>query len=253
MRTMKVQRVVLPWALLSAGFLLGCQEQGSSPAGPDGLAPQFAKGKPCPGHPSCKPGDDPATTSTLDFSGGMGTTGLPVTVKDRTDQLEAGNTDFAHHIQMALYDNRGTCVGFKATKSGVLPSTDPSNDEVAKLEAELKGAVEAGFFIMQIDKTGLESPSGGNLLDVERDGTFDDAPGTTHGTTRIMLGSPFDQVGDVTVKQPGTNLDVFEFTGPVVVWAHGVGGRGGEKSNRIIQCDGGGGGNANKVVVTVHK
>ena len=44
------------------------------------------------------------------------------------------------------------------------------------------------------------------------------------------------------------------FTGPVVVWAHGVGDGGiGIKSNRIIQCDGGGGADANKVVATLDR
>ncbi len=30
--------------LLSAVFILGCQDLGSGPVGPDGLAPQFNKG-----------------------------------------------------------------------------------------------------------------------------------------------------------------------------------------------------------------
>jgi hypothetical protein len=64
-----------------------------------------------------------------------------------------------------------------------------------------------------------------------------------------MLGSPFHQVDPVTVKW--VSPDVFEWTGPVVVWAHGVGGGGGAKSNRIIACDGGA--DDNKVVATLDR
>ena len=46
--------------LASVVFILGCQDLGSGPVGPDGLVPQFAKPGRCeddPGHQSCK-GDD---------------------------------------------------------------------------------------------------------------------------------------------------------------------------------------------------
>ncbi len=58
---MKVHLVKLSLACLSAAFLLGCQEQGSEPVGPEGLGPVFAKPGACPGHPSCKdePSDSP--------------------------------------------------------------------------------------------------------------------------------------------------------------------------------------------------
>lgn len=58
-------RLSLPFAaLVTVAFLLGCQEQGSSPVGPDDLEPQFAKGG--NGKPD-KPGgggkDEPTWTS----------------------------------------------------------------------------------------------------------------------------------------------------------------------------------------------
>ena len=54
---MKAHLTKVSLALLSAAFLLGCQDLGSGAVGPDGLEPQFAKPS-CPGHPSCKPDDD---------------------------------------------------------------------------------------------------------------------------------------------------------------------------------------------------
>ncbi len=250
---MKAHLAKLSLALLSAVFLLGCQERGSGPVGLEGLGPEFDKPldncdfPDAKGH--CHNGDDVVEPEqvTLDLADGMMTTsGLPVTVKtDRDDKLRVNNTDFVHDIQMNFMD-LGTCVGFKGTKSSVLPSTD----EVAKLEAELHDfsgthgpsephtpgrLVTEGFFVMQIDRTRLGRTSGDHGLLVQHDGTFD---GPT-GHTRIMLGSsPFDQVGPATVTQDGEG-ETFQFTGPIVVWAHGVGGGGGIKSNRIIQCPGG--------------
>ena len=55
MKTMKTQRAVLPLAFLSAAFMLGCQDQASSPVEPDGLAPAFRHGGPPP-HPPKEPG-----------------------------------------------------------------------------------------------------------------------------------------------------------------------------------------------------
>jgi len=67
---MKSHLAKVSLALLSAGFLLGCQEQGSDPVGPEGLAPQFAKDKGCPGsaHPSCKPAEDPVDDTEVTWS-----------------------------------------------------------------------------------------------------------------------------------------------------------------------------------------
>lgn len=242
MKIMKTQRAVLPLALLSAAFMLGCQDQGLEPVGLDGVAPQFHESAKHPDGHGGGGGGGPAA-ATLDLADGMETMALDVTVKDRTNKLNVGNTDFVQDIQMNLFVNRGTCEGFAATKSG----TVPDEEEIVALEDELKLLVTDGFFTMQIDKNSLDSSSDGHLLLVERDGTFE---GPT-GNTRIMLGSPFNQVDAVKVVEGAT--DVFEWTGPVVVWAHGVGGGGSEKSNRIIQCDGGGGADANKVVATLNR
>ena len=251
---MKAHLAKVSLALLSAVFLLGCQEQGSEPVGPEGLGPQFAAKK-CtadPTLPGCGGDDgddgDPAAT-TLTLADGMQTPSdpldddpLPVTVnQDSPKRLNVGNSDFVHDIQMNfMKPEPGTCVEIKAVNGSVALSAG----EIAKLEAELTEPVTDGSFIMKIDKTSLGSPSDGNLLLVERDGTFEGP----NGHTRIMLGSPFDEVDPVKVTQPDLNVDVFEFTGPVVVWAHGVGG-GGVKSNRIIQCGGAG---DNKVTATLN-
>ena len=66
---MKKHLVKLSLALLSAVFILGCQDQGSGVVGVD-LVPQFAKEKNCdpekpPVHPSCKPEEPPLPEHTF--------------------------------------------------------------------------------------------------------------------------------------------------------------------------------------------
>ena len=80
-------------ALLSTVFIVGCQDQGSGPVGPDGLVPQFGKvdkncDPPDP-HPSCKPPDDPGgDVLTFDVTMHIGTdhsSALPQTGRVHND------------------------------------------------------------------------------------------------------------------------------------------------------------------------
>lgn len=234
---MKAHLAKVSLALLSTVFLFGCQDMGSGPMGPEGLGPEFNK----PPHDHGDKGDPEQSTLTL--ADGIQATALPVTVKwDRDDKFRVNNTDFMHNIQMTFTD-LGTCVGFKGTKSGVLPSPE----QQSALEAELtSNTVTEGFFVMQIDRTSLDMTSDDHGLLVQFEETSE---GPLMGTSiRIMLGSPFSQVDPVKVTE---NNPVFTFTGPIVVWAHGVGGGGGAKSDRIIQCPGTGN-DPNKVVATIN-
>ena len=56
-------------AFLSAVFLLGCQDMGSGPVGPDGLGPQFAVNCTAkPNHPKCDGGGGDVTKVTWSFA-----------------------------------------------------------------------------------------------------------------------------------------------------------------------------------------
>ncbi len=64
---MKLHLTKVSLALLAAAFLLGCQDQGSEPVGPEGVGPQFAEGGgpqsihregSCKGHHRHDPGCD---------------------------------------------------------------------------------------------------------------------------------------------------------------------------------------------------
>ena len=162
-----------------------------------------------------------------------------VVERDNDKNLIIGNFDRDHAITMNFTD-LGDCTPV----STVLPS--PA--EIIKLVAELTGRSNPSFdfnpatFRMAIFRSSL-GELGKHRLTVSREGTFDDA---NTGDTRIQLGGPHG--GPVTVVEGPP--DVFTFTGPVVVWAHGVGGGDGRKSNRIIQCPGTGS-EPNKVTASV--
>ena len=218
---MKAYLAKVSLALLSAAFLLSCQEQGSEPVGPEFVK----KGIDCglTDHPSCKDDDDddPAPT-TLDLVDGMETMGLDVTVKrDNSTELRVGNTDFMRPGITMNFTELGKC-----TPVSFVP---PNDVEIAALKAELVGLVTEGFFVMSIDKTSLGT-TGGHLLLVQIDGTFVDR---TTGHTRITLGGHV--AGPVKVKVVEGSADVFEWTGPVGVSAKTGSGR---KSGRAIACPG---------------
>jgi len=232
MKTMKTQRAVLPLAFLSAAFMLGCQDQGLEPVGPEGLAPLFHAGHDddCMTHnkndPGCNGGggDGGSTLAAVVLTDGMeADLSRLVVERDNDKNLIIGNFDPDHAITMNFTD-LGDC-----TAVSIVPPTD---DQFTDLVAELTDPFNPATFRMAIVRSSLGEP-GKHRLTVGREGTFDD-PNT--GVTRIQLGGPHG--GPVTVVENPPGSGVFTFTGPVVVWAHGVDGGGGRKSNRIIQCAG---------------
>lgn len=102
------------------------------------------------------------------------------------------------------------------------------------LKSQLNGVMAmGGAFFLVIDKTDLidvedESMVDQHLLSVEYDGTF---PGQI-GYTSIR----FAWVENATVKWVGTNPDVYEFTGAILVAAGEIGGKNGKRGRRAIAC-----------------
>ena len=182
---------------------------------------------------------------TMDFVVDLG--------KDTDTQLRVGGP-FVDPIQMnfqAAYDlaNAKLCTVMAGSNEG--HDEDLTDSEWEGLRDELTALVNSGGFAMNIDKTGLTM--GGSTttrdhgLGLAHDGTFAD-PLTGH--TKIQLGSPYSEVAPtVTWLSRIGDVDMFVFTGQIVVWANGVG-RGGRKSNRIIACGGAG---DNTVTATVDR
>ena len=79
-----------------------------------------------------------------------------------------------------------------------------------------------------------------HLLQVEYEGTLE-----SHTVHTLII---FGWVENATVERVGTSPDVFEFTGPILVTAGGVGGRNGKRGRRAIACSAD---DANLVTVTV--
>ena len=88
---MKAHLTKVSLALLSAAFLLGCQEQGSEPVGPEGLEIQAAKG----GNDKGK-GDGSGTLAELTISEGM--------ITDPINQL-VGFKDGKNEFKIQAHDN----------------------------------------------------------------------------------------------------------------------------------------------------
>ena len=247
---MKSSLVKLSLALLSAVFILGCQDQGAGPVGPDRLVPQFDKagkpGDPCPGvgerdaKGHCH-GDGGSELATVTLTQGMAMDPLPASGKNDDLNVSLG-VFFIHDITM----------DFDAESCTVITGEDGRHDRgqtgetgnwTAYLEAQLTETVTSGSFILKVDKTGLtaggsSTTSEGHTIKVGYEGTLD---GHTV-PTQIMLGSPFSQVGDATVTWTSSSSlqDVFEFTGPIAVAADGVGGLKGKRGRRAIACGGDG-------------
>ena len=205
---MKAHLAKVSLALLSAAFLLGCQEQGSEPVGPEGLAPQFAKDKACPdsGHPSCKPAEDDDKTVTVTLSGGMETSDGGLTgVKVFSDN----NKKFS--MNTGGPGTGGTIMThFPAfVKADCLVENDTDTDEdkavVALLKSQLDGASinvsdpSFSLFWVQVDRT-TEEPDRGNDLQV----TYELA-----GVGPVILGWAHRDRAAVS-EDPG---ETFEFRG----------------------------------------
>ena len=105
---MKAHLAKVSLALLSAAFLLGCQEQGSEPVGPEGPGPEFVKkgidcGIPNP-HPSCKDGGGEPTEAdaTVELSEGLKTfVAQDVQIKkDNANSLRVQRDGFTSQIAL---------------------------------------------------------------------------------------------------------------------------------------------------------
>lgn len=189
---MKSSLTKVSLTLLSAVFILGCQDMGSGPVGLDDLGPQFAKViKNCdpdigPVHPSCKDGGDDGggptvADATVVLSGGMVTsTPQGVRIQRESDSKivledvrdENGASTFSSEIALtlthavALADLDGA--GFPGSSGCVvkLASTpeEDKKDVILGLLDKFLHLEQVRFFEMTIDKTALGSASAGHNI-----------------------------------------------------------------------------------------
>ena len=172
---MKAHLTKVSLALLSAAFLLGCQEQGSSPVGPEGLGPGFAnaKTKDCPAHPSCKPPSEDGQTVTVMLEGGM--TGSLTFVKVFSDN----GKKFA--MNTTAQSSGTITMNFQGLKcSDEVPphiDADDAAERVKRLEILLTATTVIdvssplfSLFNVKVDRTTLDLPDEkGNDLQVTYD------------------------------------------------------------------------------------
>ncbi len=232
---MKSNYVKVSLALLSAVFILACQDVGT---GPDGLVPEFHHGR---GSHAGGDGEGGSNVAfKLDLTFGMLTTGLDMIGKD-SNVIQ--NNDFVHGItwDFGAY-TIDDCKVIRGT-GGATNVTEIEESHANTLLAELRGTTGSGSFGMSIDLTGLEigdTATGPHFVGVWYDNPFGKR-------SRIVL----ENRDGATVRWVSNSAseaeDVFEFTGPVTVGIQGVAGKG-RKGNRTIACGEAG---DNKVVATV--
>ena len=218
---MKSNLTKLSLALLSAVFILGCQDQGSGPVGPEGLVPQFDK----KGTGDCAPkvdnvhchGDGGSAVATLMLAGGM-----------TMDPL-AGDVN-ANEFSV-FFDGHDILMGFTPSVCVVTTGKDGrhegpmTSDEIDYLKDQLSETVTSGSIFLKVDKDALT----GRIL-VGYEGQRDDGHILD---LHINVGSQ-----SPVVWTPGVDVDVFEFRGPIKVAADGWDGLKGKKGRRAIACEG---------------
>ncbi len=213
---MKAHLTKVSLALLSTVFLLGCQEQGAGPMGPEG--PLFDKpNKGDCGQVHCHDDDEDPQQSMVTLTVGMQAGAFPVGFKDSRKTLGVGNYNILEKPDITMaFVNLVDCKGFTATNGGTIPV----GAEFAKLVAQLTEPAVAAQINMSIVKDDLGSESDHTLTILYDDEDL--------GEIYIMLGG---WPGPVKVEEGDT--DVFTFTGPVMVRDPGN-----ANDNRLIRCPG---------------
>ena len=228
---------LLAVTFVAGSVWLGCGQgplgAGSEPSGSERLIGLAKKG----GEPGPPDKGGGSREALLDLKDGMLTTGLPVNVV--TDSGKKLHLE-THPFQATLnFANSGDW--FELEENGKhTPITQEAGDS---LQAELGPGkvVDNGSFFMEIDKAGLEpggATSGGHFITFDYVGVL--------GETRIMIGGPYDTPVTVAWLSHTETVDVFQFTGTILVGKLG----GGRKDSHVIGCPGVEP-DPNKVVVTV--
>ncbi len=218
---MKSDLTKLSLALLSAVFILGCQDLGTGAVEADGLEPQFAKGG--KGKP---PGGNVSATVTL--AGGMEMApGLPLVGKYDDNTVSLNTNDFDVKIDMKFSPDQTCTMIVGADDGGVMDH----------LEGQLATASPtSGAFFLEIDKTGLQvgesTQAEKHLLLVEYAHVFDG-----HSVQVLIIHGDAFAPAEVAWVTSTASEDVFNFTGQIVVWMHGVGGLKGKRGRRATACD----------------
>ena len=173
----------------------------------------------------------------LDLEEGMLTAGLSVNLgRDNTKRLSLDT----HAFQGAMnFTDPGDWFQYK----GNIREPDITQEEGDALQAELApgNAIDNGSFYLQIDKVGLApggATSGDHFLNLDYVGAL--------GETRMQIGGPYDTPVTVVWLSHTETVDVFQFTGTILVGTTS----GGRKNSRVIGCPGVGP-EPNKVVVTL--
>ncbi len=236
MKTMRPQRVVLPLAFLSAAFMLGCQDQGLEPVGPEGLAPLFDPGGAGKGGPNKKGG---SVLADLTLGTGEPATGLvtstsqEVGFKDGQAKIElerACGKNCPEGIKLAfnLTETHADGAGFglcEAGGPGVPDDVDVQLHLFDLLVGQMGVFKERNSLFVSIDKTALDLDEDGSGTGSSEDHVINitwrvlESDGTTTARQLIVGTLPKFPDEDATVSVTGDINDVLTvvFTGGSII------------------------------------
>ncbi len=205
---MKAHLAKVSLGLLSAAFLHGCQEQGSSPVGPEGLGPEFDK----PNNESCPPGVELVNghchgdanvedkTVTVRLTGAMGGEATRLNVFSDNNKKFSMNTGGQSTGEIRMNFQKLQC------SEEVPPHIDASDaaTRVTRLESQLTTTVKVSdssfdLFFVKVDRT-TETADKNNDFQV----TYD-----PDGLGGVILGWAHRSPPSVSE----TPAEVFAFTG----------------------------------------
>ncbi len=199
---MKAHLTKVSLALLSTVFLLGCQEQGSGPVGPEGVEIQAKKGG--RGGFGGRPGQFPVDVTVAD---GIiaGTQIMRFAENDelmgwtrRPDQPAPGGFMFQMNMTNTLkYASAGNCLE-EGKRIGAAQTSGFVDDLFNKLVQPPSPLTEAGAFLVNIDKVELGDPSIDHNISI--DNSIDGVPAEERWNMKVR-GEPTVTVvgGDGTV------------------------------------------------------
>lgn len=199
---MKKHALTMSVAVLSAALLLGCQEQGSGPVGPDGLGPAFShKDSHNPGR-----GNGDVTPIMVDLSGGMRASDQPVVVQKDNERELVLRGDGKIEFALAMVIDVGSC---EVTKGTPVKGDDEFNALIGRVVDESQDRT----FNMTVDKTSLNSSSDKHQINT----TWTEMAGDF--SLRVGTLDKFPQGGSVTVTVTKSDDDTYTFIGGgVLIW-----------------------------------
>ncbi len=223
---MKRHALIMSAAVLSAALLLGCEDQGSGPVGPEDIGPQLTHkngkehgGKGGGGGGGGNGGGSSVSDATVALSGGMTTTSGAQAVRIQRENrniLTFEETRNADDNAISAFSTAIDLFSAVTTSDKCDVSDDVPDDDVPALLEKLDDDEQVRFWSMTVDKRKLGKASDKHEINStwtdDRGGTFSVHVGTTDLRPANVT---VDGTIDGTLVYTGGTVMIKNRTGPV--------------------------------------